>query len=96
MEGVGSPGGPSIIAFNLKALVATLDWKFPMQEALALPNLIAAGNFYASEPAKYPPGVVDALAAKGVKLQGGAFGEGSGLTGMAAWRWRKHTQRKAR
>ncbi len=79
---VGSPGGPSIIAFNLKALVAVMDWKLPMQEALALPNLIAFGNFYASEPAKFPPGVVDQLAAKGVKLQGGAFGEGSGLHGI--------------
>jgi gamma-glutamyltranspeptidase/glutathione hydrolase len=82
VEAVGSPGGPSIIAFNLKALMATLDWKFPVQEAFALPNLIAAGNFYASEPAKFPPGVVDQLAAKGVKLTGGAFGEGSGLTGI--------------
>jgi gamma-glutamyltranspeptidase/glutathione hydrolase len=82
VEVVGSPGGPSILAFNLKALVATLDWKLPMQQALALPNLIAAGNFYASEPDKYPTGVVPALAAKGVKLQGGAFGEGSGLHGI--------------
>jgi gamma-glutamyltranspeptidase/glutathione hydrolase len=82
VEAVGSPGGPSILAFNMKALVATLDWKLPMQQALALPNLIAAGNFYASEPAKFPPGVVDALAAKGVKLQGGPFGEGSGLHGI--------------
>lgn len=79
---VGSPGGPSILAFNLKALVAVLDWKLPMQQALALPNLIAAGDFYASEPAKFPPGVVDGLAAKGVKLTGGAFGEGSGLHGV--------------
>jgi gamma-glutamyltranspeptidase/glutathione hydrolase len=82
VEVVGSPGGPSILAFNLKALVATLDWKFPMQQALALPNLIAAGNFYASEPEKFPPGVVDQLAAKGVKVQGGPFGEGSGLHGI--------------
>jgi gamma-glutamyltranspeptidase/glutathione hydrolase len=79
---VGSPGGPSILAFNLKALVGVLDWKLPMQDALALPNLIAAGTFYASEPAKYPPGVVEGLAAKGVKLTGGAFGEGSGLHGI--------------
>ena len=79
---VGSPGGPSIIAFNLKALVAVMDWKLPMQEAVALPNLIGFGNFYASEPAKFPPGVVEQLAAKGVKLQGGAFGEGSGLHGI--------------
>jgi gamma-glutamyltranspeptidase/glutathione hydrolase len=82
VEVVGSPGGPSILAFNLKGLIATLDWKLPMQEALALPNLIAGGNFYASEPAKYPPGVVDGLAAKGVKLSGGSFGEGSGLHGI--------------
>jgi gamma-glutamyltranspeptidase/glutathione hydrolase len=26
---VGSPGGPSIIAYNLKALVGMLDWKLP-------------------------------------------------------------------
>jgi gamma-glutamyltranspeptidase/glutathione hydrolase len=82
VEAVGSPGGPSIIAFVLKGLVGTLDWKFPMQDALALPNLIAAANFYASEPDKYPPGVVDGLAARGVKLQGGGFGEGSGLHGV--------------
>ncbi|MFL5295214.1 MAG: gamma-glutamyltransferase family protein [Phenylobacterium sp.] len=82
VEAVGSPGGPSILAFVLKALVATLDWKLPMQEALALPNLIAGGNFYASEPDKYPPGVVEGLAAKGVRLQGGSFGEGSGLHGI--------------
>jgi gamma-glutamyltranspeptidase/glutathione hydrolase len=82
VEAVGSPGGPSILAFNLKALVATLDWKLPMQEAVALPNLIAGGNFYASEPEKYPPGVVEGLAARGVRLQGGGFGEGSGYHGI--------------
>ncbi len=79
---MGSPGGPSILAFNLKALVGVLAWKLPVQQAIALPNLIGVGDFYASEPAKYPPGVVDQLAAKGVKLTGGPFGEGSGLTGI--------------
>jgi gamma-glutamyltranspeptidase/glutathione hydrolase len=82
VSAVGSPGGPSILAFNLKALVATLDWKLPMQQAVALPNLIAFGPIYASEPDKYAPGVVDALAAKGVKLTGGFGGEGSGLHGI--------------
>jgi gamma-glutamyltranspeptidase/glutathione hydrolase len=78
VAGAGSPGGPSIIAFNLKVLVGLLDWKFPPQEAVALPNLIGLDSFYASEPAKFPPGVVAALAAKGVTLRGGGFGEGSG------------------
>ncbi|HEX3366202.1 gamma-glutamyltransferase family protein [Phenylobacterium sp.] len=78
VAGAGSPGGPSIIAFNLKVLVGLLDWKLPPQEAVALPNLIAFDTIYASEPAKFPPGVVAALAAKGVALRGGGFGEGSG------------------
>jgi gamma-glutamyltranspeptidase/glutathione hydrolase len=81
---VGSPGGGSILAFNLKALVGLLDWKLPIQQAVDLPNLIATGGVYASEPAKFPPGVVEALAAKGVTLRGGPFGEGSGFQGIEA------------
>lgn len=79
---VGSPGGPSILAFNLKALVALLDWKLPMQEAVALPNLIAFGPIYAAEVDKFAPDVVAGLAARNVKLQGGFGGEGSGLHGV--------------
>ncbi|MEO8113367.1 MAG: gamma-glutamyltransferase family protein, partial [Phenylobacterium sp.] len=41
---VGSPGGPAILAYNLKALVALLDWKLPMQQAVALPNMISLGT----------------------------------------------------
>ncbi|UTP39171.1 gamma-glutamyltransferase family protein [Phenylobacterium sp. LH3H17] len=77
----GSPGGNSILAYNLKALVGVLDWKMPIQAAFDLPNLIARGDSYASEPAKYAPGVVEALAAKGVKFTGFG-GEGSGLHGV--------------
>ena len=82
VAGAGSPGGPSIIAFTLKVLVGVLDWKLPMQEAINLPNLIGFDNFYASEPARYPAGVVDGLAAKGVAVRGGPFGEGSGEQGI--------------
>ena len=78
VAGAGSPGGPSIIAFNLKVLVGLLDWKVTPQEAVALPNLIAFDTVYASEPAKFPAGVVAGLAAKGVAVRGGPFGEGSG------------------
>jgi gamma-glutamyltranspeptidase/glutathione hydrolase len=84
VAGAGSPGGPSIIAFNLKVLVGLLDWKVTPQEAVALPNLIAFDTLYASEPAKFPPGVVAALAAKGVTLRGGGFGEGSGEQAIKA------------
>ena len=75
--------GPSIIAFNLKVLVGLLDWKLTPQEAVALPNLIAFETVYASEPAKFPAGVVAGLAAKGVALRGGPFGEGSGEQAVA-------------
>ncbi|WP_394762287.1 gamma-glutamyltransferase family protein [Phenylobacterium sp.] len=80
--GTGSPGGPSIIAFTLKVLVGVLDWKLPVQEAINLPNMIAFDTVYASEPAKYPAGVVTGLAARGVAVRGGPFGEGSGEQGV--------------
>ena len=79
---VGSPGGNSILAYNLKALVGVLDWKLSMQEAVALPNLIARGAPYLSEPAKFAPGVVEGLAARGVVLVGSGGAEGSGLHGV--------------
>jgi gamma-glutamyltranspeptidase/glutathione hydrolase len=78
----GSPGGNAILAYNVKALVAVLDWKMPMQDAFALPNLIARGEPYFSETDKYAPGIVEGLAAKGVKLQPGGSAEGSGLHGI--------------
>jgi gamma-glutamyltranspeptidase/glutathione hydrolase len=79
---LGSPGGNSILAYNLKALVAVLDWKMPIQEAFALPNLIARGEPYWSEPDRLPPEVVAGLAAKGVVLRAGGGAEASGLHGV--------------
>lgn len=35
---VGAPGGPFIIGFVVKTLIATLDWKMDMQSAIDLPN----------------------------------------------------------
>ena len=84
VAGAGSPGGPSIIAFNLKVLVGLLDWKLPIQDAINLPNLIAFETIYASEPARFPTGVVAGLAAKGVTVRGGGFGAGSGEQGIEA------------
>jgi gamma-glutamyltranspeptidase/glutathione hydrolase len=81
---VGSPGGPAILAYNLKALVALLDWKLPLQQAIDLPNLISRGETYGAETAKFAPEVVQGLAAKGVILRSGGGAEGSGLHGIAA------------
>lgn len=79
---VGSPGGPSIIAYNLKALVGLLDWKLPIQDAISLPNVISAGTFYAAEVDKVPPDVREGLQKRGVKLQTGFGAEGSGFHGV--------------
>jgi gamma-glutamyltranspeptidase / glutathione hydrolase len=79
---VGSPGGLAIPAYVLKAIVGAFDWKLSIQDAVALPNLVAFGDFYISEPAKLAPGVVAGLAAKGITLGGGYAAEGSGLHGI--------------
>jgi gamma-glutamyltranspeptidase / glutathione hydrolase len=80
---VGSPGGPAILAYNLKALVGFLDWKLSMAQALALPNLICLGDYNIGEASKFPPGVIAGLRARGVEVRSG-FGEDSGLHGIAA------------
>ena len=80
---VGSPGGNSIIAYNLKAIVGYLDWKLPLQDSLALPNLIARGAGTSGEVQKFAPGVVEALATRGISVRGGA-GEESGLHAIGA------------
>jgi gamma-glutamyltranspeptidase/glutathione hydrolase len=78
---VGSPGGPAIPSYVLKAVVGVLDWKLTMQQAIDLPNMIAFGNYVFSEPNRYPPGVVDALKERGITMLPG-LGEASGLHGV--------------
>ena len=78
---LGSPGGSSILAYNAKALVGLLAWKLPLQQAIDLPNVIARGDEYFGEAPKLAPGVLDALAARGVAVKSGR-GEESGLHGL--------------
>ena len=80
---VGSPGGPSILAYDLKALVGVLDWGLGMQQAVSLPNLIASGDRYNAEADKLGPEVVKGLADRGVNVSAGR-GENSGLHGVMA------------
>ena len=81
---VGSPGGPGIIAYDLKALVGLLDWKLSLQKAVDLPNLIARKDSYDAEVGKFAPGVVEGLAARNATLVNGFGAEGSGLHGVEA------------
>jgi gamma-glutamyltranspeptidase/glutathione hydrolase len=78
---IGSPGGSSILAYVGKALVAQLDWGLEPQAAIDLPNLIARGGVFNGEVDKFAPGILAALAARGVVLRPGQ-GEDSGLHGV--------------
>ena len=49
---LGSPGGPGIILFNLKAIVALLDWHLDPQAAAALANFGSTGGAFLLEPGK--------------------------------------------
>ncbi len=47
---LGSPGGPAIVLFNLKALLALIDWNKNAADAAALANFGAPGNVFLLEP----------------------------------------------
>ncbi len=78
---LGSPGGNAILAYVGKALVGAIDWNLPMQEAIALPNLIARGSSFQGEVDRFPGGVLEGLRARGISLRSGQ-GEDSGLHGV--------------
>lgn len=78
---LGSPGGSSILSYNLKALVGVLDWNLSMQQAVDLPNLIARGGVVVGEADRFGPDMVQALASRGLTLRSSG-GENSGLHGV--------------
>ncbi|MES2002382.1 MAG: gamma-glutamyltransferase family protein [Pseudomonadota bacterium] len=75
---IGSAGGNAILAYVAKSLVAAIDWNEPMQQAIAEPNLVARGLNYQGELTKFAPGVLEALAARGIIVKPGQ-GEDSGV-----------------
>jgi len=80
---LGSPGGPAILDYNMKALVGILDWKLSVQQAFALPNVVSRGDRFNGETDLLSPDVLTGLASRGVHLSVG-FGENSGLHGVRA------------
>lgn len=77
----GSAGGPAIIAYVLKALVASLDWHLPMQAAIDLPNLVAHGASFSGEAAGFTPALLQSLQSDGLTLLPTRF-EASGMQGV--------------
>ncbi|MDI6626041.1 MAG: gamma-glutamyltransferase, partial [Brevundimonas sp.] len=90
---LGSPGGTSILAYNAKALIAVLDWGLSMEDAFALPNLVAKGDGFGADTERFSADLREALAARGINLRPNAS-ENSGLHGAiwrqgadGVWRW---------
>ena len=77
----GSAGGNAILAFVAKTMVAAIDWKLPLPEALAQPNLVARGSSFGAEVTKFSPELLTALRARGIDLKPGQ-GEDSGVHGV--------------
>jgi gamma-glutamyltranspeptidase/glutathione hydrolase len=78
---LGSPGGSAITEYNAKALVGLLAWKLTIKQAIELPNLIARGDTFTGELAKFPPEVLAGLRERGMLLKTGRA-ENSGLHGV--------------
>jgi gamma-glutamyltranspeptidase/glutathione hydrolase len=78
---IGSAGGNAILAYVAKSLVAAVDWRLPMQQAIAEPNLVARGSRFNGEVTKFSPEMLAALRAKGIDLKPGQ-GEDSGVHGV--------------
>ena len=68
VEAAGSPGGPLIINYVAKVLVGTLDWDLNMQQAIALPNFGSRNGPTELEAGRFPAAEVEALKARGHKV----------------------------
>lgn len=66
---LGSPGGPAIILFNLKALIALIDWRLDVAAASALVNLGSIEDTLLIEPGAEWDGLAAALAAMGHQVR---------------------------
>jgi gamma-glutamyltranspeptidase/glutathione hydrolase len=66
---LGSPGGPAIIFFNLKALVALIDWGLDPAQAAALVNFGSTEERFLLETGAEWDGLEAALRAKGHEVR---------------------------
>ncbi|WP_213979150.1 gamma-glutamyltransferase family protein [Sphingomonas sp. dw_22] len=77
----GSAGGNAILPYVAKSMVGAIDWNLPVQDAIALPNLVARGPAFNGEVTKFSPELLQALAVRGIRLLPGQ-GEDSGIQGV--------------
>ncbi|MGH6826189.1 gamma-glutamyltransferase [Methyloceanibacter sp.] len=73
---LGSPGGPGIILFNLKAVIALLDWHLDPQEATALANFGSTGGAFLLEPGQEWDSLADGMVKLGHEVERFPFTSG--------------------
>jgi gamma-glutamyltranspeptidase/glutathione hydrolase len=66
---LGSPGGPGIILFVVKAAVAMLDWHLDPQAATALVNFGSTGESFLIEPDATWDGLAESMRALGHEVE---------------------------
>ena len=66
---LGSPGGPAIILFNLKALIALIDWRLDAASASALVNFGSTEDTLLIEPGAEWDELAAGLAAMGHQVR---------------------------
>lgn len=66
---IGAAGGATIIAQVAKALIGVLDWKMSVQDAIAMPQLVAMGDLVRVEKGTSLEGMIPALERFGHKVQ---------------------------
>ncbi len=77
---LGSPGGPLIINYVAKALVATLAWGMDLQQAIALPNFGSRNGPTELEEGLVSPALIQSLRERGHELA--VHPQTSGLQGI--------------
>jgi len=78
---IGSPGGPAIIAYVAKTLVAWIDWGMDLQDAIDLGHVVHVRGSAFAEEGRVSAEIISGLEAKGHAIRTRALT--SGLNGFA-------------
>jgi gamma-glutamyltranspeptidase/glutathione hydrolase len=81
---LGSPGGTAIILFNVKAILALIDWHLDPQAASALVNFGSAGEAFLLEPDAGWNGLAQSMGALGHEVKRLPLASGMNIIAVTA------------